>query len=67
MYWTILNVCDVNTDTVHVIYNDYDYDYDDDNDKNDFYNDNCNDDDVIKLRKHKSIFLRTFLQWKENI
>ena len=42
MHWTVLNLSDVNTATVHVIYDDddYDYDYNDDNDDG-------NDDDVI--------------------
>lgn len=47
MHWKILNLCYVNTATVHVIYNDdYDYDYDEDNDENDYDNDD-DDDDVI--------------------
>ena len=51
MHRTILNLCDVKTATVHVIYNDYDYDYDDDdNDENDYDNDDgddYDDNDVI--------------------
>jgi hypothetical protein len=48
MHWTILNLCDVNTATVHVIYNDtYDYDYYDDNDDNDYDKDDGYDEDVI--------------------
>jgi hypothetical protein len=55
--WTILNICDVNSATVHVIYNDYDFNYDDNDDKdqnyynggddNNDHNDYANNDDYV--------------------
>jgi hypothetical protein len=62
IYGTILNICDVNSATVHVIYNnDYDLNYDDNDDKDENYYNDCDDnnDDNDYANKDDYVINRT--------